>query len=129
MTAMNSNRFFPLHFWLLTTIIVGPILLSLGSALYNSNYFDNSANIGVIFLYIPFGLFFSLPTFLIVWLTYSILGQKLPPILMKLLLISLAVIGVLVTFSLIGGSTANANSLVYSIAVVLSGLMLRLKKS
>jgi hypothetical protein len=129
MSTVSDHRLFPFRLWLLTTIIVGPILLSLGSTLYDSSYFNNSVNLGVIFLFIPFGLAFSLPTFMAVWLAHSSSARKLAPVLMKWLLIILAVIGVFVTFSLIGGSMAKTYSLFYAAAVVVSGLILRGWKS
>jgi hypothetical protein len=129
MATVPNNRLFPFRLWLLTTIIVGPVLLGLGSAFYDSSYFNNSANLGVIFLFIPFGLAFSLPTFSVVWLAHSSLAGKLSPVLIKWLLVFLAVIGVFVTFSLIGGSVAKTYSLFYSAAVVVSGLILQGWKS
>ena len=129
MAMIINNRLFPLHLWLLTTGIVGPILISLGSVLDDSTYFNNSANIGVIFLLIPFGLVFSIPTFLIVSLAHSSVAQKLTPLFMKLLIMSIAVAGVFISFSLIGGLMANTYSWYYASGVILSGLILRVKKS
>jgi hypothetical protein len=129
MERITSNRLFPLQLWLLTTVVVGPILLSMGNALSDSGYFKNSANIGVTFLFIPFGLFFSFPTFAIVWLTYSLMEKRLSPFLMKLLLMGVAIIGVIVTFSLIDGSMAKTYSLLYSASIGLSSLILRVTKS
>jgi hypothetical protein len=124
MAVITKSKLFPVRLWLLTTIIVGPILLCFGSALYDSTYFNKSANLGIIFLFIPFGLFFSLPTFIVVSLTHSLLSEKIATILLKWLLICVAVIGVLVTFSLIGGYMAKTYSLFYSAAVIVSGLIL-----
>ncbi|NTS44024.1 hypothetical protein HRG84_24310 [Flavisolibacter sp. BT320] len=129
MATVPNNRVYPFRLWLLTTIIVGPILLGLGSALYDTSYFKNSANVGVSFLFIPFGIAFSIPTFMVVWLAHSSLAGKLSPVLLKWLLIFLAVIGVFVTFSLIGGSMARTYCLFYAAAVIVSGLILQGWKS
>ena len=129
MATVTNNRLFPFRLWLLTTVIVGPILLGLGSALYNSSHFNNPVNFSVILLFIPFGLAISLPTFMVVWLAHSSLIGKLSPVLLKWLLVFIAVIGVLVTFSLIGGSMAKTYSLFYSAAVVVAGLILQGWKS
>jgi hypothetical protein len=113
----------------LTTMIVGPVLIGLEGALYDSRYFSNAANLGVIFLFIPFGMAFSLPTFMVVWLAHLSLAGIISPLLVKCLLIILAVVGVFVTFATIGGSMAKTYSLLYSIAVVVSGLILQRWKS
>ena len=110
-------------------MIVGPVLLGLGSTLYDTGYLRNSANIGVIFLFIPLGIAFSIPRFMVVWLIYSSLSGKFSPVLLKWLLVFLAVIGVFVTFSLIGGSMARTYSLIYAVAVIVSGLILQRWKS
>lgn len=129
MATVPNNRLYPIRLWLLTTIIVGPILLGLGGALYDASYYKNSANIGVIFLFILFGLAFSLPTFMVVWLAHSSLEGRFSPVLLKWLLVILAVIGVFVTFSFIGGSMARTYSLFYAAAVIVSGLVLQSWKS
>lgn len=129
MATVQNNRVYPFRLWLLTTMIVGPVLLGLGSALYDASYIKNSANVGVIFLFIPFGIAFSIPTFMVVWFAHSSLKGKLSPVLLKWLLVFLAVIGVFITFSLIGGSMARTYSLFYAAAVIVSGLILQGWKS
>jgi hypothetical protein len=129
MATVPNNRVYPFRLWLLTTIIVGPILLGLGGALYDTSYFKNSTHIGVIFLFIPLGIAFSIPTFMVVWLAHSALAGKLSSVLLKWLLVFLAVVGVFVTFSLIGGSMARTYSLFYAAAVIVSGLVLQGWKS
>jgi hypothetical protein len=128
MALSTNKKFLPVYLWLLTTCIVGPILLLLGSGLYDSNYLKNPLNIGVVLLFIPFGMTFSLPTFLVVWLVHLMVGQTLTPILMKLLLISVSIAGIFITFLLIDGSMSISYSWYYAISVILSGLILRVKK-
>jgi hypothetical protein len=128
MALSTNKKNLPVYLWLLTTCVVGPILLLLGSGLYDSNYLKNPINIGVVLLFIPFGMIFSLPTFLVVWLVHLIVGQTLTPILIKLLLISVSIAGIFITFLLIDGSMAMSYSWCYAISVVISGLILQVKQ-
>ena len=125
MATVSTKRLFPVRLWLLTTIIVGPVLLCLASVLYDASFFNNAENLSVLFLFIPFGLAFSLPTFIVVWLVHFSLGGRYSPIIMKWLLIFLAIIGVFITFAIIGGSITGTYSLIYAGAVIISGLILR----
>ncbi|ANE52299.1 hypothetical protein SY85_19225 [Flavisolibacter tropicus] len=127
MTGVTYNKLFPLQLWVLT-IVLGPILLCIGGAVYDIGLLDNTKNLEVILLFIPFGLFFSLPTFLVVCLAYFLTQEKLPATFVRLLLIILAIIGVCVTFWLIEGSLAIPLSITYSLTVVISSLFLKVRK-
>ena len=68
MTTVRNNRLFPFRLWLLTAMIVGPVFLG-WEVLCTIPVI--SADLCIIFLFIPFGIAFSLPTFMVVWLTHA----------------------------------------------------------
>lgn len=128
MATVHYNKLYALQLWLLTVLLVAPFLLSLMASLNASNYFNNSANTGVIFLYAFMGLLFSLPTFLIVGLTYTLLHEKLSVVSIKLLVSVIAIAGVYCTFWLIGGTLVNTYSLVYTISILISNGIVKVRK-
>jgi hypothetical protein len=128
MATVHYNKLYALQLWLLTVLLVAPIVLGLTSMLNQANYLNNSANIGVIFLFAIMGLFFSLPTFLVVGLTYTLLHEKLSVVTIKLLVTVIAILGVFLTFWLIGGSMVKTYSLVYAGSILFANVFVKVRK-
>ena len=120
----NPDRFYPLKVWATSVIAIGPILLFVTSAIDDPAYFKNPGNYFIPFLFIGFGLVFSLPTLLVCYITFMILSRRLhSPTLIKVIFIAVCIVGVFVTFLLIGGSEAAVYSLFYSASAVISSLI------
>ena len=103
--------------------------MSLVSLSEHRDYFDNPSNVGVIFLFIPFGLVLSFPTFAITFLTFTFaIRQFQSAIVVRLICLIVSVSGVVITFLLLKGSMAPTLTLVYSISVGLSSLVFRVYK-
>ena len=76
--------------------------------------------VGVYFLFISFGLVFSLPTFIIYALTYNaIIKTDKSNLTIKTVLIALGILGVVVTFSLIKGTLIFKASIFYSTGLII----------
>lgn len=80
-------------------------------------------------LFILFGLALSLPAFLVYFAVYQFFIVKISsPILIKLLLNTIAVGVVLITFTIISGSLAYRLSFIYSASVVIASSFYSVKR-
>ena len=123
---MKINRLFPLQLWLMTVIVVAPIIIIITNAIKESGFFKHPENIKFILALIVFGLFFSLPVFIISIISYKILLQKkLSSFQIKIILILICIIGVVVTF-LIASRDFLVGTSYYSISIVISSLFIRI---
>jgi Sec-independent protein secretion pathway component TatC len=79
--------------------------------------------VGVYFLFVSFGLLFSLPAFIIYALTYNaIVKTDKSNLTIKTVLIALGILGVVATFSLIKGALIFKASIFYSIGLIVGSL-------
>ena len=76
-----------------------------------------------------FSIVFSIPTFVIYYLSFSLLARnKIRLLLSKIILMSLTVLGIYTTQRLIDGNMSKDIVVSYSITSIFVGLSLRLKK-
>jgi glucan phosphoethanolaminetransferase (alkaline phosphatase superfamily) len=126
---MKFDKLYPIKIWLASIVFFGPIVMSLGSLLENRDYLNNPDNVGVIFLFVLFGLVLSVPTFAIMFLTFIFAVRHFQSaIAIRLICLIVSVCGVVITFLLLKGSMAPKLTLVYSISVAMSSCVFRLYK-
>jgi hypothetical protein len=119
------NRNYPYLNWILT-IIIGPFLWIIYEILINEQNAGSMCE--VIFAFIGVGLIFSLPSLAINVLVFQLLIKITSTVFhIKFILISIGVIGIIVTFQLIGGTLALNLTLSYSISLIITGLLIRLQ--
>lgn len=125
-----NNRRYPIKLWLVSTAIVAPVFLSLGASIYHSGYFERSSNLGVIFLFVAFGLLFSMPTFLIVMFAFMELSKRIKSILLLKIAINLvAIAGVFITFALLKiNENKTLYTAVYCLSIIFSSIILPLRQ-
>ena len=128
-TEKGKNRSYPIKLWLLSIGVLAPILLSLGASMNHTNYFNRNINIGVIILFVLFGLLLSSPTFIVTLFSFIKLSQKIKSILLLKVIINLiAILGVIITFSFIGVNSNKGLYIgTYCISIVISSLFLSIK--
>jgi hypothetical protein len=81
-------------------------------------------------VFILFGLVFSIPCFFIYYFIFIRLSKtNLSPILIKLILNTLAVMGIIVSWKIMEGSMADQLTIIYSIAVIVSSLFYRIRSN
>jgi hypothetical protein len=120
---------YPIKIWLMSIAFFGPIVMSIMSLWEHRDYLDNPSNIGLIFLFVPFGLVLSLPTLTITFLTFVFaIRQFQSAIVIRLICLTVSVLGVFITFLLLKGSMAPMLTWVYSISVTLSSFLFRVYK-
>jgi hypothetical protein len=123
------NKLYPLKVWLTTIVLIAPLLLFAGSLILDSSYYKSSDNYFILLLFIGFGLLYSLPTFLLCYLTFIISSHKLnSSLLIKTMFDAVCITGIFITFSLIGGSEATQYSFCYSASVIIASLLFRVFK-
>ena len=119
---MNS---YPYKHWL-TSLVVGPLLMIIYEII-----FDPGPMVGVVetyFLFLTFGLFFSVPVFLLYLLTFNQLTKKINSNLtIKTILNTVGVIGIIVTFLIIKGSMAMMLAISYSVTLIISSVFYRVR--
>jgi len=109
------------------TLLLGPVVSQI--VIY---FIDLSPGkiVGLLEVYplsLLFGLFFSTPTYILYGLVYYFLARNnINLILSKVILITLAVVGVITTTSIIKGSMMLDITISYSIASVITGLFFKL---
>jgi hypothetical protein len=90
-------------------------------AMDNSKLMNDA--VGVYFLFVSFGFVFSLPTFILYALAYNaIIRTDRSNLMIKTVLIALAILGVVVTFSLIKGTLIFKASTFYSVGLIVGSL-------
>jgi len=122
---MKLNLGYPLRHWL-TSLAIGPFIAFIYETI--SYKVPNDA-LGTYFLFVTFGLVFSLPTFILYVLTFNkLLQTKMSGWTIKVVLDIVAVLGVIVTFSLIKGSMTLKASIFYSVAILISSTFFRVRQ-
>jgi hypothetical protein len=129
METIAINKIYPVQIWL-ATIIIAPILLSIVNLIEDHNYFNNSDNFLVIILFIGYGLFFSLPAFVIFFIAFKILIRNpSSPLLIKIITDLISIGCLIITFLLIEGSMIFLGSIYYSASIIISSLFFKIYKS
>lgn len=135
----TMDKYYPLKHWGLT-LLIAPIPLILNGLLsssFNWNILDMLKGIieGVInglssYIFIVFAsIFFSLPTLLVCLLLFYLLKRiNANFILTKVVLITIAILGIIITFQLIKGSAIETLTYIYGAVSLLVGSILNIKK-
>lgn len=122
------NTFYPIKHWLLT-LVIGPVVVALYEVLFS---YSNSilSFLESYPLFIIFGIFFSLPVLIVYYfLFYLLISKPLSTLTIKSILNLVTIIGIVVTFILLGGSVAPDYSISYSIAVVICSWLAKIKNT
>ena len=121
----EMNLGYPIKHWL-TSLIIGPTIMIIYDTIDNSKLMIDA--VGVYFLFVTFGLFFSLPTFILYALTYnSIIKTNKSNLTIKTILNILGILGIVVTFSLIKGTLTMKASIFYSTALMIASLCFKVR--
>ena len=106
---------------------MGPLLLMM----YLSFFTDDTSNttLEMYLWYLGFGLFLSLPAFIVYFGVFSFIAKTIKNIItLKLVLNSVAITGLLVTFESIGGTFPIEHiSIPYILAIMISSLFYKIK--
>ncbi len=112
-----------------STLLVAPIL----SDIINYYYTDIQTLLNLTSVYpitVIFGLFFSLPTYIILGITYYILDKKgIKPIYIKPILLSLCTIGIILSFFLIFNNREENTALAYSLTSIFFGMIYKIENN
>jgi len=129
MSKTMNDKSYTTKLWLLSTVVLAPLFLSVGASLYSPGYFNRSANLGVIFLFVAFGLVLSAPTFLVIALAFLELRKKYKSVFfLKTVIAVISIAGVFVTFTLIGiNENKTLYILVYSLSILFASTVLPLR--
>jgi len=123
------NKLYPLQLWLTTIVVVAPVLIFFGSMIFDPSFLRDPNSLGVILLFIAFGLGYSLPTFLVSIIVFDIIARRIKsPLVIKMLLNFVSILGAFATFLIIGGSGAISGGLIYSTGIIISSLLFRVYK-
>lgn len=122
---MNWNYLF--KHWLFT-LLLGPVVSQIIMYVNEVNPYKIVDLLSVYPLSLIFGLFFSIPTYILYGFLYYFLAKyNINLKFSKALLILLAVSGIIITTELIKGSMVLDIAISYSISSVITGLLLKLK--
>lgn len=122
------DSFYPIRHWLLT-LAIAPVIVALYAYLI-SNDTSMFSLLEAYALFFIIGLIFSIPMLLVYYLIFYFLIRKpLSALTIKSILNLATIAGILVTFYVIGGSATPDYSISYSIAVVVSSWLIKLKNT
>src|SRR4030095_3853298 len=111
---------YPLKHWL-TSLTIGPLIVIIYDAISNSKLMTDA--VGIYFLFVAYGLFFSLPVFALYVLTFNkIIKTDKSDLVIKIVLNAIGAIGIIVTFLIIKGSITMLASVSYSIALIIASI-------
>lgn len=120
---MNWNYLFKHWFG---TLLIAPIIAHI-IAFINNDYNQIFAFLEYYLLFLIFGLFFSTPTYMFYGFLYWFLSMKeINTNYSKLILIAFAIVGIVITFWLIGGTFSFKGALSYSLSSIVTGLIFKL---
>lgn len=121
----EMNLEYPIKHWL-TSLTLGPLIMIIYDMVDNSKLMNDAG--GIFFLFLVFGLLFSLPLLVLYALTYNFLTKNIKSNLMiKVILNLLGVLGIVITFSLIKGSMTVMASVFYSIGLIIASLFYNIR--
>ena len=131
MPEQNSRQYeyYPFKLWIISIGIIAPVLVGLFATINNSSYFSKSNSIGVILVFILFGLIFSIPTFLISMILFKILFEKsISVTVIKVLINLIGIAGVLITFRIIElNDDSNTYAIIYSFSIVIASFFVSIR--
>ena len=109
------------------TLIMSPIIAQIIDLLMNKN--NQILNFYESFpLFLLFGLFFSTPTYLLYSILFYYLNYKnIKNVFAKIILISFALLGIIITFWLISGTLIYNGILIYCISSIITGTIFKIK--
>ncbi|MGV3540854.1 MAG: hypothetical protein ACO1OQ_13655 [Rufibacter sp.] len=122
MAKTSKIYFFPISLWLFSVVLIAPVILVpvLGGA-YNSDLGDTFA---LFPLFIISGLLLSIPVFMITYFSYHLLVKRITSrLLLRVLMCTIAISGMLITFYITGGSAAPVFASVYAISIALASMI------
>lgn len=123
------NYSYVIKLWLISVGVVSPIFLGMFTISNNSGDFRLNDSLGVIVLFIFFGLFFSIPTLLLCLAVFwGLRKTRISNLYLKLVLDLISILGIYVTFYFIDmGAMMNAYFLIYAVSVVISSIIIPLR--
>lgn len=112
-----------------STLLVAPILSDVLT--YYFTDIETLFNLTSVYpITVIFGLFFSLPTYIILGITYYILDKKgIKPIYIKPILLSLCTIGIILSFNIIFNNREENTVLAYSLTSIFFGIIYKIKNN
>lgn len=112
-----------------STLLIAPIL----SDVINYYYIDIETLFNLTSVYpitVIFGLFFSLPTYTILGITYYILDKKsVKPLYIKPILLSFCTIGIIISFYIIFNNREENTVLAYSLTSIFFGFFYKIENN
>lgn len=116
---------YPLKHWL-TSLAIGPLIMIIYDTVISAKLMNDA--IGMYFLFLLYGVFFSLPTLILYLFLYSrVVNTQTSNLVSKTILNFLGVVGIVVTFLLIGGSMSQILTLSYSGALIFGSLLYNIR--
>jgi Sec-independent protein secretion pathway component TatC len=121
------NNSYPFKHWFSTLIVSALVILAID--IISANNTLNDA-VGIFVLFIIYGLFFSLPVFILYLILFSVLIRKInSEFMIKTILNATTICGVFITIKLIGGSMMTPKlALFYSVALIVCSFIFKIKK-
>ena len=121
---MNFSYLFKHWF---ATLTLAPIISEIINLLFIPNPNKIMGLLEVYPITVIFGFIFSIPTYIIYYLAYYVLGSKNINIkTSKLILITLAVIGIIVSFSITFNNRESETTIAYILTSIISGIIFKL---
>lgn len=122
----NINWTFLFKHWVIT-LILGPIISQFIECFYNLSPHKIVALLEVYPISLIFSFIFSIPTYIVYAIIFYFLGKnRINVNIAKLIVISIAVIGVILTATTIKGSLSFDIAISYSIASIIAGFIFKL---
>ncbi|MCE3282701.1 MAG: hypothetical protein K0Q66_1438 [Chitinophagaceae bacterium] len=122
---MQMNLGYPIKHWL-TTLVISPAIMIVGDTIANSKLMTDA--MGIYFLFVLFGLIFSIPALLVYVIIFeSIARTNRSALMVKTILNLTGAFAVLVTFLIIDGSMAKTPSIVYTVGLLIGSLFYKVK--
>ncbi len=121
---MNFSYLFKHWF---ATLTLAPIISEIINLLFIPNPNKIMGLLEVYPITVIFGFIFSIPTYIIYYLAYYVLGSKNINIkTSKSILITLAVIGIIVSFSITFNNRESETTIAYILTSIISGIIFKL---
>jgi len=121
------DRSYLFKHWL-TTLIFSPFLPTVYDLLFNP---VEGESLGLLDLYpiiLIFSFVLSIPTLIVYYFVFSFLiMRQANPVSTKLILITVAIIGIAITFLTIGGSMEMTLISSFSLSTIITGVLIRIK--
>jgi hypothetical protein len=122
-----TENSYPFKHWL-TSLAVGPLILMTQDIVSGNNNLNDA--VGIYFLFVVFGLFYSFPVFILYLLLFSFLIRKTDSaFIVKTVLNLITIIGGFFTIKLIGGTMMTPIlASYYAVALIVCSLFYKIKE-